>query len=401
MFLTLLLAFASVAQGEPGKPVVTLSPPTVPSKAGSLVPIGVYFRNDGTEPIEFAPPVTFDAQLVTPNTNEPIALTRAQDWPEDRTLAPGEIVFVEYSIQLPGGASGRLVLQLERIGAAPTVVDVLAPEPADGADEPKESTDEPLNPDAVPVAPEEFTFAQGTLQRFSLYEPTYFIGGLDRPNVRFQFSFQYHVFNPEGPWASKNPFLKGFLVGYTQSSLWDLEGESKPFTDTNYRPEVAWSQEELKWLQLPGVGQTGLQSGFQHESNGQDGEDSRSINLFYVRPVLHFGDSKGFEVQFAPKVYAYLPDVEDNPDIAKYRGYCDYGLSAGWSDGFKAAAIARIGSGGDYGSIQIDLTYPLSSAGEGNFDLYLQLQWFSGYGESLITYDEYTDALRFGIGFVR
>ncbi len=401
MFLTLLLAFASVAQGEPGKAIVSLSPPATAAKAGTVVPIGVYFRNDGQEPIELAPPVTFDAQLVTPNTRSPIALTRMKDWPEARSLAPGENVYVEYSIQLPEGTFGRLVLQLERAEAAAAVVDVLEPEVVDGSEAPKESEDQPLNPEAAPVAPEEFTFAQGALQRFSLYEPTYFIGGLDRPNVRYQFSFQYHIFNPEGPWASKTPFLKGFLFGYTQTSLWDLEGESKPFTDTNYRPEVAWSQEELKWLQLPGVAQTGMQFGVQHESNGEDGRLSRSINMFYVRPVLHFGDPKGFEVQVAPKVYAYLPDRDDNPDITEYRGYCDLGVSAGWSDGFKAAAIGRLGSGGENGSIQIDLTYPLSSAGEGNFDLYLQLQWFSGYGESLITYDEYTDALRFGIGFVR
>lgn len=401
MFLTLLLAFASISQGEPGKSVVTLSPPTSAVKAGSVVPIGVYFRNDGEEPIELAPPVALDARLVTPNTNMPIALTRVNDWPDARELAPGENVYVEYSIQLPDEAVGRLVLQLVRVGAAPAVVDVLDPERADGSKESTPSNDDPLNPDAAPVAPEEFTYSQGALQRFSAYEPTYFLGGTDRPNVRFQFSFQYHIFNPEGPWASKTPFLKGFLVGYTQTSLWDLEGDSKPFTDTNYRPEVAWAQEELKWLQLPGVEQTGLQSGFQHESNGEDGDESRSINLFYVRPILHFGDPKGFEVQVAPKVYAYLPDREDNPDISTYRGYCDFGVSAGWADGFKAAAIGRLGKGGEYGSIQLDLTYPLSSAGEGNFDLYLQLQWFSGYGESLITYDEYTDALRFGIGFVR
>jgi outer membrane phospholipase A len=197
------------------------------------------------------------------------------------------------------------------------------------------------------------------------------------------------------------PFLGGMFLGYTQTGLWDLEGDSKPFTDTNYRPELAWSQDQLAWLKIPGVAQTGLQAGVQHESNGQDGRQSRSINIAYLRPVFHFGDPKGFEGQIAPKIYAYLPDVEDNPDIAEYRGYCDLRVTAGWADGFQAAATGRLGSDGDHGSLQFDLTYPLRALGDGNLDLYLQVQWFSGYGESLITYDEYTDALRIGIGLVR
>jgi outer membrane phospholipase A len=229
----------------------------------------------------------------------------------------------------------------------------------------------------------------------------YALFGTDQPNGRFQFSFQYQILNPEGSWASHLPFLAGIYLGYTQQSLWDLEDDSKPFTDTNYRPEIAWSTDKLSWLNLPGVDQTGLQAGFQHESNGRDGRDSRSVNLAYIRPVLHFGDPEGLHWQFAPKVYCYLPDREDNPDISDYRGYCDFGLTVGWKAGFQAAAIGRIGSSGENGSIQIDLTYPLRALGEGNFDLFLQVQWFSGYGESLITYDQYTDALRVGVGLVR
>ena len=76
-------------------------------------------------------------------------------------------------------------------------------------------------------------------------------------------------------------------------------------------------------------------------------------------------------------------------------------LTASWDKAFQAAALGRLGSGGDNGSIQIDLTYPLRKLSNGNVDMFLQLQWFSGYGESLITYDEYTDALRIGFGLVR
>ncbi len=408
MFIALLLAFPIVRQGEPATPVLALAPPAAIAKAGSVIGVGVYFRNAGTEVLSVLPPAEIDAEVVTLQARAPVPLRRVSDWPEPKQLAAGESVFVEYSLDLPDEITeGRIVVQLVNLTAAPAVIDVEPVAKADGAETPAEpapvesSEETPVDPEAAPPPPAPFQFAQGALQRFHAYEPMYFVGGFDRPNVRFQFSFQYQIFNPEGPWVGSVPFLKGLFLGYAQTGLWDLEGESKPFTDTNYRPEIAWSKDQLEWLDIPGVAQTGLQFGVQHESNGRDGRMSRSINVAYIRPVFHFGDAKGFEAQVAPKYYVYLPDREDNPDISEYRGFCDLRVSAGWSDGFQAAATGRLGSEGDRGSIQIDLTYPLRALGDGNFDMYLQLQWFSGYGESLITYDEYTDALRFGIGFVR
>lgn len=400
-----LLLSALFVLGQDGDigPLMSLAPPPTAVKAGAVVSVGVYFRNGGAQPLQLVPPTQLDAELVTPQSRSAIALTRRVDWDKARPLAPGESVFVEYALDLPDEISGRVVLQLARLAAAPAVLDVTAPEPVEGAVvvPPLAAGDSPPDAQSAPQAPAQFSYAEAALQRFRAYEPMYFIAGTDRPNARMQFSFQYQIFNPEGPWASEVPFLSGIFLGYTQVSLWDLEGTSRPFTDTNYKPELSWSKEQLEWLKLPGVAQTGMQFGVQHESNGRDGEDSRSINTYYVRPVFHFGDAQGLEGQIAPKIYAYLPDREDNPDIAEYRGNCDLRVSAGWADGFQAAAIGRLGSGGDKGSIQIDLTYPLRALGDGNFDLYLQLQWFSGYGESLITYDEYSDALRIGIGFVR
>lgn len=393
------LCLTFVAWQDP-TPVLSLAPPAAKARAGSSVSIGVYFRNGGAEKLDVVAPDQIDAEIVTPNARAPIVLRRGDKTPSEAALAPNESLYVDYALDLPTEYAGaRIVLQLVRLSAAPAVIDV---EPAaDGAAPAEPSTDAPLDPEAVAPAPAQFRYAEGALGRFRPYEPMYFVGGTDQPNVRFQFSFAYQVFNPEGPWASSVPFLSGIFLGYTQSSLWDLEDESKPFTDTNYRPGAGWGKERLDWLKIPGVEQTGFQAGIEHESNGRDGRASRSINVAYVRPVFHFGDPKGFEAQIAPKYYCYLPDREDNPDISEYRGYCDLRVSAGWAEGFQAAATGRLGADGDRGSIQVDLTYPLRALGDGNFDLYLQLQWFSGYGESLITYDEYTDALRIGIGFVR
>ncbi len=395
--------FLLAAQGASVGPALSLAPPATAAQAGAVVTIGVYLRNAGATALAVMPPVQLDAELVTTQDRSAVALDRQGEWPADRNLAPGESLYVKYALDLPDEISGRVVLQLARLAAAPAVLDIEKPRvaEAEGAPAPLETTDAPPDAESAPPAPAAFTYADAALQRFRAYEPMYFLGGTDRPNVRFQFSFQYQILNPEGPWGSSVPALAGLFIGYTQTGLWDLEGESRPFSDTNYKPEIAWSTDQLAWLDVPGVAQTGMQIGLQHESNGGDLEASRSLNIVYARPVFHFGDPLGFEAQIAPKIYAYLGDIEDNPDIADYRGYCDLRMSVGWAGGFQAAAIGRLGSGGDNGSIQVDLTYPLRAFGDGNFDLFLQLQWFSGYGESLITYDEYTDALRVGIGFVR
>lgn len=390
--LSWLLVFA---QDAANKPVVTLAPPAAVSKAGTRVDVGAYFRNAGQDALQFTPPVQIDAELVTPQSRMFVALSRKGEWKDDRTIAPGESLFVAYELELPPEAGGRVVLELTRLAAPPSVLEI-EPNTTLGPTAPEKPGEHTVSP-----SPGGFRYAEASLQRFHAYEPMYFVAGTSRPNVRFQFSFQYQIFNPEGPWASETPFLAGLFLGYTQTGLWDLEGTSVPFTDTNYKPEIAWSSEQVDWLKIPGVDQVGLQSGIQHESNGEDGDESRSISIAYVRPVLHFGDPKGFSTQVAPKLYFYLSGQENNTDIEQYRGYCDLKVTTGYIDGLQLTALGRLGSGGENGSIQLDLTYPLRAIGKGNFDMYLQLQYFAGYGESLITYNEYTDALRIGIGFVR
>ncbi len=398
--LALLLQLA--VQDAAGEPILALAPPAAVVPSGSRVSIGVYFRNAGAAAIALTPPVQLDAEIVNRDARAVVALSRQGLWNGETPVASGQSLYVEYELELPPEVAGRVVLQLTRVAAAPAVLDVEkrdpnSPDPTAGTNP---RSNERLGLEAA-SAPRGFRFAEAALQRFQPYEPMYFVAGTTRPNVRYQFSFQYQIVNPEGPWAAHSPFLTGLYLGYTQSGLWDIEGNSKPFTDTIYKPELAWSKDEVDWIGLPGIDQVGLQFGVQHESNGRDGPESRSLNTVYLRPVLHIGDVRGFAVKVAPKVYAYLPGRENNADIADYRGHVDLLVTAGWLDGLQAAALGRIGSGGKGGSFQLDLTYPLRTIGDGNFDMYLQLQWFSGYGESLITYDEYTDALRIGIGFVR
>lgn len=392
--LALLLLQDSV---NPADVTLAFAPPRERVAAGTIARIGVYFRNPGTTEVLFVPPAEIGARLVLANSTSHVALKRVGDT-RDVSLPPGGSLYVDYDMALPNEALGRVVIELERLTGSPGVIDV-GPA-ADPQAPPDRAATEPANPDAAPPAPP-IPLADFTLQRFSAHEPMYFLAGGDRPNARFQFSFKYQVANPESPLASRHEWVSELYLGYTQTSLWDWVGDSAPFTDTNYKPEVLWSRARIEALRFPFASQVGLEAGVTHESNGRARADSRSLNTVYVRPVVYFGDPARFHVRVAPKVYAYWGDLTDNDDIDEYRGYCDLSITAGRRDALEIAAIARLGIEGEHGSIQVDATYPLRTMGLGNFDMYLQAQYFGGYGESLITYDERTDAFRVGIGLAR
>ena len=236
---------------------------------------------------------------------------------------------------------------------------------------------------------------------FSGHEPIYFVAGPEAPNVKFQFSFKYAVLNPDAPLVQTFPALAGVNIAYTQLSLWDTSEASAPFFDSNYRPELLWSDEHIPSLSRRGTYGLGLQFGVLHESNGREGLESRSLNVAYVRPIFTFGDVRDFHVTVAPRFQVYIGGQGDNEDIEDYRGYGDLRVTAGWRQGLAVSTLARIGDDWDRGSVQVDVTYPLNKILGGNFDLYLDVQGFYGYGETLLNYNERDAVLRVGVAVVR
>ncbi len=235
---------------------------------------------------------------------------------------------------------------------------------------------------------------------FAPYQPVYFVAGPVDPLVRFQFSFKYRLFNPDAP-LGKLPVIGKLNFAYTQLSLWALTEPSAPFLDTNYQPEAFYNDDDVQWVHLPGVQQLGLMGGFGHDSNGRDGPASRQLNLLFLQPTFNFGDPEQFHFYVSPKAYVYVGDLSQNPDIAKYRGYVDARFVVGWRNGVELSAVGRIGSDANRGSVLLDLTYPLRDVLFNNVDLYLDAQYFNGYGESLIEYNTRQNEFRVGFALVR
>jgi outer membrane phospholipase A len=249
--------------------------------------------------------------------------------------------------------------------------------------------------------------------RFRAHEPIYFISGPTEPNTKFQFSLKYQLFSDHGMIDELAPFASNVYVAYSQTSFWDIGGDSSPFFDSSYRPEVLLQLGPRRADWLPAVSRFDFQAGLRHESNGKEGVDSRSMNIVYASPILTFGDAgdrrltlneddgDDFFIAVAPRVWAYVFDVDDNPDIYRYRGYGDIRLVAGWRGGFQASFTGRLGNDFDKGSLQVDLTYPLRKLAVEDLGMYLHAQLFTGYGESLLEYDESDTTFRLGLSLVR
>jgi outer membrane phospholipase A len=245
------------------------------------------------------------------------------------------------------------------------------------------------------------TLVQSFVEGLSVHEPMYFLMGVD-PGLeqsKFQFSFKYQLFNPKGYLAGKAPWVSGFQLAYTQRSIWDLKNDSKPFDDTSYMPEVFYLLPKID-LNIDRISTFGIQGGFQHESNGKGGTDSRSTNYLYVKPVMGIHLAGPFHLKIAPKIYTYVDNEdENNGDLADYRGYFD--LEAGIMDPDGIALMSHLWWARKGASVQLDLTYSMTRLLGKSLNFYMQAQYFSGYAETLIHYNERHDAFRLGFSIVR
>lgn len=278
----------------------------------------------------------------------------------------------EYQMTWPDGVAGQVVLLLAGRSSSRLLLAALEapPPPASG---------EPVAPEPrAPVA------AVPSEPALSPNEPMYFLLGLnDETSARFQLSFKYRIFDPESPVVEFVPPLRGLHFGYTQTSLWDLGEESKPFRDTSYRPSLfyQWSMPTAPASRHA----VGVRTGYEHESNGRNAERSRSIDMLFALVDWRY-DLGGSYVAVTPKLWVYL-DKDENPDIHRYRGYGEIGLRFGRDRGWLAQLRVRGPATGGRHSTQADLSYPLTRRILSDTSAYLHFQVFTGVGETLLDYN--------------
>lgn len=314
--------------------------------------------------------------------------------PASTRIAPGAFYRAEYAGTLPDGLTGNLVLEPVEFEGPPMALAVTDVEtaPAAAAAPAADSAEQEKDAKAArrqEVAAEAVSPTDRDTARFaaafSPNEPNYFsAGSRGETNAKFQVSVKFRLFNPD----TRTPFLEKLYLAYSQTSIWALGSSSKPFYDSSYRPSAFFLDDDVSQWPFRQWSRLGFQAGAEHESNGKDGANSRSMNTVFVRPTFTLPLWKDYFVSFAPKFHTYT-EKEENPDIARYRGYGDFLFKVGQVDGLQLAATLRKGTARDPYSAQFDLSYPLKTATFGNLGGYLHLQYFNGYGESLLDYNRH------------
>ncbi|HVY04335.1 MAG TPA: phospholipase A [Burkholderiales bacterium] len=299
------------------------------------------------------------------------------------TIKAGGFARMRYSGQLPRGLAGNVVLEPVDVDAAPLGISVTESRESTPASTGKDApADNKAEAASNAVGPSDRDTARFTTA-FSPYEPNYFSAGSDGvTNAKFQVSLKFRLFNPD----TQTPFLEKLYLGYSQTSIWAIGSSSAPFYDSSYRPSFFFFDDDVSQWPWRKMSRLGFQAGVEHESNGKDGSASRSINIAFVRPTFTFPFADRYFFSVSPKVYTYL-EKDDNPDIPTYRGYSDILLKIGETDGVQLASTLRKGTGSDPYSVELDLSIPLSTPRLGNLGGYLHLQFFDGWGESLLDYN--------------
>lgn len=181
-------------------------------------------------------------------------------------------------------------------------------------------------------------------------------------------------------------------AAYTVRSFWQVYNNdiSSPFRETNHEPE-AWAQYNPGW-EFFGFKTTAAAVGIVHQSNGQASSLSRSWNRVYGSLVFENGN---FAIGFKPW-FRIQEDTEDddNPDITDYLGHGEIRMAYKYKDHvFSLMSRNNLESGFSKGAVELGYSFPLWSFP------YLKgyVQYFSGYGESLIDYNQYVNRLGVGL----
>lgn len=378
--------------------------PSEPVQAGEKVEFEVYFINPTDHSILVEARGQLSCRLIGDNKPFEVNLTPTTGGLPFKTVISANGFLKEtYSLDMPESLNGNVHIELVQFASKRVLFCV---QPTDRQPE-KVAAEMPQGKDTFESIQCLF---QPKFPYLPAYEPIYFSVGTDPEKSKFQFSFKYRFIDPQGKLAKKYPLVSSFYFGYTQTSLWNLQAESKPFEDTSYKPELFFLSQNID-LSVPWISFFCIQAGLQHESNGQDDPESRSTNYLYAKPIFAFDVGADYHLKVAPKVWVYMHNDDDtNPDLAAYRGYFDLGLKFGKSDSFVLGSNLRYGTKG--GSMQFDGTYPLFRAIRKIFflkedqdsinpNIYLHAQYYNGYAETLLDYNKKDHALRFGIAFVR
>ncbi len=224
---------------------------------------------------------------------------------------------------------------------------------------------------------------------FTLFRDNYFSGGIPlgtkptghNSDVKFQLSISQRLTK------SKLPFDSYLFIQYTQKAFWDVFRESLPMRDLNFNPGIGLGHLIIRHNKYIGMAYLMLE----HESNGRDSIDSRSWNKITLSCALVLNDN--WETQF--KTWIPIIDGENNKDILKYNGIFQFAVNyRTCNKRLQIGALITQRKAWFGFNTQLELSYKFNKR-ENQFFF---IQYYNGYGENLLEYNQYKNMLR--VGFV-
>jgi len=202
-----------------------------------------------------------------------------------------------------------------------------------------------------------------------------------------------------------------FSAAYTQRSFWQVYATSSPFRETDYQPEIFVTFPTYSH-QIP---MKAVSAGFAHQSNGQGNitkQDFTDVNLTGVTAVepylrnrsrswnyLWVGGLMQFDSVFMEfRLWYRLPErgTNDNPDLIDYLGHGSLKFSLPYGKSLSTLMLRQNFLTGK-GAQEFTWSYPLGQ----RENVFWFLKVFTGYGESLIDYNNYVTKFSAGFSFSR
>ncbi|MEJ2200816.1 MAG: phospholipase A, partial [Desulfuromonadaceae bacterium] len=224
------------------------------------------------------------------------------------------------------------------------------------------------------------------------YQPAdgteYPVDEVDREEIKYQISLKTKL------WQDILGKKLDLWFAYTQQSFWQLYNweESAPFRETNYEPELLLNfrlnQNLLGWKLRT------LTLGVNHQSNGRSEPLSRSWNRLVASAGM---ERENFTLIL--KGWYRIPEGhqdDDNPDLDDYFGPGEMQTYYHW-DKHRVGLLLRNNFQRHHNRSSFLFDWAWNCFPNLN-KVALYVQYFNGYGENLLDYDQHTN--RIGIGFM-
>ncbi|MDH6534503.1 phospholipase [Parabacteroides sp. 52] len=222
---------------------------------------------------------------------------------------------------------------------------------------------------------------------FTLFKDNYIIGGIPigseptaiNSDVKFQLSISQRITR------SKLPFDTYLFIQYTQKNFWNVFQKSLPMREMNFNPGIGLGHLIVYKDNYIGKGYLMLE----HESNGKDSIFSRSWNKVTLATSIML--NKNWETQ--AKIWIPIIDSRNNKDILKYNGIFQFATTFRTNNKrFNISALFTKRNSKMSFNSQVEISYKFKQTE----NQYFFLQYYNGYGENLLEYNQYKSMLRLG-----